>query len=636
MKSLLSPRQILARVTLGLILLVLALPGVAQGQEYVLLADSIKLADVVHDELQYLLEETPNDIEIDEQQQALFTEEGEQIDFSEVFHQNRMRGSQAVSIIFEEYAPDFLVIAWSASDDCCADSSYGGSQKNFEIRLRVLDSSGRNVHKESASIKSKLGVSQPTLEEFLADTVAKLDFDQLENAIAKHTERMQKRGQPIRVVFENVSQKDYFEKQDDLIELLRGAGTVGKIRDQHDKGTKTLTVRTALKGDLDEFYRGLYRSALDSAGLDNFELDRKGNLFVFKALPPTRKRLVISGLSSDQYHHRLEIYREAIASVEDVKQVDFEFVQGEGSADSKLVFAFTYPDDIHVLEEQLWKRLESAGEAINRQLVAVSDTSIQYSAGTDVSDLRQVTLRVGRIDRNAFRRIDPPLESSLQSLRARNLSKTYDDKSRVLLYRFDIGETTESLTTSIESTIEATPALDKLVVESIGADLIAFSYQAVAPASLPATVELHGLNEQDYQAVGREFAALVEGIRGVERLRQNYSKAERLLRLRFHYQGKISLSQNLYRLILQSPSLAGLSVTQGSGKITLTPLPPERRRLVIAGLSAERYHSRLEAYRTAVTSQEGVTEVIPEYLAGSAGEPGQLVFSFNFSGNLAV
>ena len=60
MKSLLSPRQILARVTLGLILLVLALPGVAQGQEYVLLADSIKLDDVVHDEQQYLLEETPN------------------------------------------------------------------------------------------------------------------------------------------------------------------------------------------------------------------------------------------------------------------------------------------------------------------------------------------------------------------------------------------------------------------------------------------------------------------------------------------------------------------------------------------------------------------------------------------------
>ncbi|HCY12938.1 MAG TPA: hypothetical protein DG414_03770, partial [Gammaproteobacteria bacterium] len=412
-------------------------------------------------------------------------------------------------------------------------------------------------------------MSQPALQELLADTVAKLDFVELENALAKHTERKRKRGQPIKVAFENVSQKDYFEKLDDFIELLRGAGAIGKVRDQHNKGTKTLTVRATLKGDLEEFYRGLYRSALGSAGLDNFELDRKGNLFVFTALPPTRKRLVISGLSPDQYHHRLEIYREAIASVEGVKQVDFEFVQGAGNASSKLVFAFTYPDDIHVLEEQLWKRLEGAGEAINRQLASISDTSIQYSAGTDVSDLRQVTLRVGRVDRNAFRRIDPPLESSLQSLRARNLSKTYDDKSRELLYHFQIGETTESLTASIESTIEVTPALDKLVVESVGANLIAFRYQAVAPESLPATVELHGLNEQNYQTVGREFAALVEGIPGVERLRQNYSTAERVLRLRFHYQGKISLSQNLYRLILQSPSLAGLSVTQSSGKITL-------------------------------------------------------------------
>ncbi|HCY12939.1 MAG TPA: hypothetical protein DG414_03775, partial [Gammaproteobacteria bacterium] len=41
-------------------------------------------------------------------------------------------------------------------------------------------------------------------------------------------------------------------------------------------------------------------------------------------------------------------------------------------------------------------------------------------------------------------------------------------------------------------------------------------------------------------------------------------------------------------------------------------------------------------YRTAITSQEGVTETAHEYLAGGAGEPGQLVFSFNFSGNLAV
>ncbi|HCY12937.1 MAG TPA: hypothetical protein DG414_03765, partial [Gammaproteobacteria bacterium] len=85
----------LARWLLGLMLLAVALPALSQDQEYVLLADNIELADAIHDELQYLLAEIPNDIEIDEQQQALFTEEGEQIDFSEVFHQDRMRDSQA-------------------------------------------------------------------------------------------------------------------------------------------------------------------------------------------------------------------------------------------------------------------------------------------------------------------------------------------------------------------------------------------------------------------------------------------------------------------------------------------------------------------------------------------------------------
>ncbi len=235
----------LARWLLGLMLLAVALPALSQDQKYVLLADNIELADAIHDELQYLLAETPNDIEIDEQQQALFTGEGEQIDFSEVFHQDRMRDSQAVSIIFEEYAPDYLVLAWSASDcpgssesgASCVDSAYGVSQKKIQIRLRVLDSNGRNVHQGSASTKSKLGVSQPTLQELLADTVAKLDFVQLENAIAKHTERKRKRGQPIKVAFENVSQKDYFEKLDDFIELLRGAGAIGKVH----KGSRRFT-----------------------------------------------------------------------------------------------------------------------------------------------------------------------------------------------------------------------------------------------------------------------------------------------------------------------------------------------------------------------------------------------------------
>ena len=635
MKSLLFPKQILARTMLGLILLALAQPGIAQDEEYVLLADSDSLSDEIHSELEQFLLEAPNDIERDQEQLVFITEEGQQIDFSSIFHKKRLRKSKEVAAIFEEYAPDYLILAWS-DQKSATDSSYGVSKKGLTVHLRVLDGAGRNVHKGSVSLETKLGIAQPGLNELIVGAISEFDFLKLEDAIAKDTERKAKRGQRVKVVFKNLPQEDYFDKRDELIALIKAAGDVTKVRDKHDKSAEVLTVRAALKGDLDTFYRALYRSGLDLEGLDNFELDRKGNSFTFTALPASRKRLIIAGLSPDQYHHRLEIYRDSLSSIEGVKDVEFEFVRGAQDIDSKLIFTFSYREDIHIVEEQVWKGLEGAGEAINRQLASISDTSIEYVAGIDVSDLRQVILRISQVDRSTFRRIDPTLQGTLQSLHARNLKKTYDDKSFELEYRFEIGKATESLTASIESTIEKTPALDKLVVESIAANLIAFNYQADAPASLPATVELHDLNDQDYQTIGRELIALVEGIEGVERLRQDYSDTERLLQLRFRYQGQTSLSQHLYRLVLQSASLAGLSVTQGDGKITLTPLPPERRRLVIAGLSAERYHHRLEAYRDAVASQTGVSELSHEYLAGSADAPGQLVLSFSYGGNLAT
>ena len=86
---------------LALSLLAASSSAFAQDHEYVLLADSVTLADAIHDELQFFFAEVPNDIEIDEQQQALFTEEGERIDFSTIFNQKRLRGSKAVSVVFE-------------------------------------------------------------------------------------------------------------------------------------------------------------------------------------------------------------------------------------------------------------------------------------------------------------------------------------------------------------------------------------------------------------------------------------------------------------------------------------------------------------------------------------------------------
>ena len=552
MKSLLFPKQVLVPTILGLMLLALAQPGIAQDEEYVLLADSDSLSDEVHGELEQFLLETPNDIERDEEQLAFVTEEGQQIDFSSVFHKKRPRKSKEVAVIFEEYAPDYLILAWSAQKSA-TDSSYGVSKKGLTVHLRVVDATGRNVHKGSVSIETKLGIAQPDLDELIVDAISAFDFLDLEDAIAKYTERKAKRGQPVKVVFNNLSQEDYFEKRDHLINLIKTAGDVSKIRDKHDKSAEVLTVRAALKGDLDAFYRALYRSGLDLEGLDNFELDRQGSAFTFTALPASRKRLIIAGLSPDQYHHRLEVYRDSLTSVEGVKDVKFEFVRGTQDAQSQLIFTFTYRDDIHVIEEQIWKRLEGAGEAINRQLASISETSIQYVAGTDVTDLREVTLYVTQIDQDTYRSVDPPIQSALESLGVRNLSGTYDSESAELIYRFEIGETTEFLTASIEGVIRNSPVLEQMVVESIRADEISFSFRKTI-----VTVAFNNIAPGDYGALGTTLDTLIKDLGGRDVSRTYDDEAQALTYSFDSGETVLHLDELIRGRIETAPALEGL------------------------------------------------------------------------------
>ena len=110
------------------------------------------------------------------------------------------------------------------------------------MHLRVLDATGRNVHKGSVSLETELGIAQPDLDELIVDAISEFDFLDLEDAIAKYTERKVKRGQPVKVVFNNLSQEDYFGKRDHLINLIKTAGDVSKIRDKHDKSAEVLTV----------------------------------------------------------------------------------------------------------------------------------------------------------------------------------------------------------------------------------------------------------------------------------------------------------------------------------------------------------------------------------------------------------
>ena len=57
--------------------------------------------------------------------------------------------------------------------------------------------------------------------------------------------------------------------------------------------------------------------------------------------------------------------------------------------------------------------------------------------------------------------------------------------------------------------------------------------------------------------------------------------------------------------------------------------------MIFSGLSAERYNYNKVLYHEAVTSQEDVTDVVYEYLAGGADRTGRLMFEFGYSGDLA-
>jgi hypothetical protein len=412
---------------LALFFVTASIPAYSQSQTYLLISDDGVLQEIINDYLLDLFEETPNAIERDEEEQVLLTEEDNVIAYSEVFNNKPLRKSAVLSEIVEEYAPDYLIISWiEGKGNKEISSAYGMSQNKIKINIRVLNSTGRNVYRETASAKSKVAITPTSIEELLIDTVDQLDFFELETAITKDTRRRIDRGQSVKIVFKNLEQKDYFKTRDQLIELLQHSGSLAKVRDKYSKGKKELTVRATLKGDPDEFYRNLYSSALSSEGLEDFTLQEKeGTKFTFEKRSATRKQIVIAGLSSEQYHHRLKTYRDAIRSVEDVRQVRHKFIQ----EDQKLVFEFIYRDDLTVLEEQIWKYLEQSGQALNRELASITDTSISYTAGADTTDLRSITVRISQVKENTFQRIGTPLEESFRQLSARNINKKYNGQS---------------------------------------------------------------------------------------------------------------------------------------------------------------------------------------------------------------
>jgi len=502
------------RAVATLLLLAISLPVMSADRGYLLLSDGSQLADQINRNLERFLVEIPNDIQRDSERGAFITEEGQEIKFNAIFHTKSLRNSKVIPSLVEEYAPDFFVLAWTTSKSS-TDSFLNTSQKTIHVYLRVLDASGRNVYRGTESFKSKPSITVPEDEDIVFDLVAKYDFSRVEKAIAKNQNKKHKRGQPIKVVFSNISQTDYFEKRDGLIQLLESAGDISKVRDKHKKTKSTLTVRATLKGDMDEFYRNLYNSALLSKVFDNFALDREDNKFVFSSLPPTRKRLIVTGLTSQQYHDRLTAYQSAITSQEGVTDVLHEYLTSadqSGQTTDWLIFDFTYNGNLAALERQIWASLDAAGMTRNRQLTNISDQVIQYQSGSD-----QVLIAYfHNVVPTYYSQIKDSMHQILDELGVSNLERHYDDQEHLLAYRFESKQTTVQLEAALWKKIETIPNLQDLVPGTATDKTLEFSYR---PAII--TVQFNNVAPSDYRKIGSPLDLIIKQL-DVSKLTKSY------------------------------------------------------------------------------------------------------------------
>ena len=136
-----------------------SIPAYSQSQAYLLISDDDVLQEIINDYLVDLFDEIPSAIERDEEEQVLLTEEDTVIAYSEVFNNKPLRKSAVLSAIVEEYAPDYLIFSWTEEKEGeVISSAYGMSQNKVKINIRVLNSTGRNVYRETASAKSKIGI----------------------------------------------------------------------------------------------------------------------------------------------------------------------------------------------------------------------------------------------------------------------------------------------------------------------------------------------------------------------------------------------------------------------------------------------------------------------------------------------
>ncbi|GAB4268514.1 S1C family serine protease [Deferrisoma sp.] len=120
-------------------------------------------------------------------------------------------------------------------------------------------------------------------------------------------------------------------------------------------------------------------------------------------------------------------------------------------------------------------------------------------------------------------------------------------------------------------------------------------------------------------------------------LRDSYDEAAQALTVRGYAAAPPDVFyRDLYRAAADSGLFQAFDVVrEGASGFVVRRLPPETRMLVVTGLTADRYHDRLVAYREAVEAQPGVSGVRFRYQPAEGGGDDRLVITFVYDGDLA-
>ena len=530
----------------------------------ILLASEAGLAEIAEQKLGPALNIFPTGIDADYKSRVFITDEDTQIPFSRLFHRKSFKKSSAIKTLGDEYAADALALLWIANYAKQEYGAYDVKKHTVTVRLRVVDvASGTNILEMPVTYTSDFGLGL-TKAALIKKATEKVKLTSLTSDMERFYAEKAPRTKRIKIVIRNIDQNDYFEKRDDFLALVKDAGIQGSLRDSYDRAKKTFTIRAMLSADADieEYYRSLYSKATHLQTFDSFGIDKSGQTIVIAKLPPERKRLIISGLTSDRYHDRLEIYRDALAAQDGVKDIDFKYIAGSDFTESRLAFSFTYSADITKLEEDIWNSLSAAGKAPNRRLVSISERIIHIKSKLKEGDRITIAVHFNNVAPGDYRKIGVALDKIIKGLSVRNLTKAYNRDEYRLTYGFDINIPPVDMDTILWSKIEADETLGNIVQDATFGNTLAYFYHHKRPETTYIRISVKNLNPQDYKKTGRRIITIIESIEGVSNLKKSYSEYDQTLDLNFRFKGKnaYAIDEAIWKAVKKDRSLKKLAM----------------------------------------------------------------------------